>query len=310
MKKIIFTALLFAGFVAASCSAPLRLALLDFEDQTGLKSDAQLGGAIAPGALAGKGVFLLTKHLLGAESISLIDRRDFIEQIEKLQPTDSGEAKPTKPSFLHAAQALRADVVLRGSLLSFSTGKQVVNQGGYETEFSTLSLHVAVEALDAVDGSVIAMADSTASGNFRQTKEHYTVISEEDAMGLFDKALAQAVPQLEISLKNRMERESSRPKVKLTLKTSADPALIEIDGILVGSTPVENLEIYQGDHVITVGKQGYRDITKRILFEKNTAIEIPMMRTQLSAEELKEIFEKIRLNVVEVDPGIIIHTEE
>lgn len=300
-----------AAAMATLCwGQPLRVALMDFEDQTGMKSDSALGGGIAPGALAAKGVYLLGEQLLGKGEFALIDRRDFVDQVEKLRPKDMGEHTPTRPTFIQAAQALRADVVLRGILLSFSTGKQVVDQGGYKTEFTTLSLGVALQALDAVDGTVVAMADAEASGNFRQTKETYTVLSESDASGLLNKALAQAVPKLETALQERTAQQKSRPKISLSVKTSDDPALVEIDGILVGSTPLEKFEIYKGDHVLTVGKPGYQDVTKRILFEKDSSVAVPMIRTQLSAEEWKGILEKARLNLFNVDPGIVITTTE
>lgn len=296
-------------------AASIRVALMDFQDQTGMRSDADLGGGIIPSALAGKGVFLLSEQMVGKEGFTLVDRRDFMDQMEKLQPKDMGEKTPTKPSFIQAAQALNTDVVLRGSLLSFSTGKKVVDQGGYKTDFSTASLRVGIEALDSVDGTVVAMANGVADGNFRQTAASYTVMSEEDVIGLMQKAIAQAVPNIENALQTRLSKLESRPKVKLSVSTSADPALIEIDGLLVGTSPVKNLEIYQGDHVLTIGKPGYRDITKRILFEKSTEIEVPLMRTELSAEEMKEVLEKARLDMISVNggvlqPGFIIKTVE
>lgn len=303
-KSLVFVSMLLAAAVCGA--APIRVALIDFEDQTGLKPDAALGGAIVPGALASKGVYLLSKDLVGSGAFVLIDRRDFVSQMEKLQPKDMGKDTPTKPTFIHAAQALNADVVLRGNLLSFSQGKQVVDQGGYHTEFSKVTLRVGLEALDAVDGTVVALADGVASENFRQTQETFTTLSEDDVIGLFEKAIGNALPNIQAGLEQKMAKEAARPKVKLSIKTDADPALVEIDGILVGSTPVEGLEVYQGDHVLTLGKAGYQDVTKRILFEKNASIEVPMIRTQLSAEEWKQVLEKARLNLFNVTPDIVI----
>ena len=315
MRYYLSILLAVVGFAAVAFAAPIRIALMDFEDGTGMKSDAALGGRIAPGALADKGLTLLGEQLLGQEGFSLIDRRDFMDQVEKLRPKDRGEKTPTKPSFIQAAQALRADVVLRGRLLSFSPGKEVVDQGGYKTEFSTLSLRVSIEALDSVDGSVVAMVDGAAQSNFRQTASHYAELSEDDAIGLMEKAIGSATPKLISALQGKISKLESQPKIKLSLKTSADPALIEIDGLLIGTSPVQNLEIYRGDHVLTIGKPGYRDITKRILFEKSTEIEVPMIRTELSADEMKEILEKARLNVISVNghvlqPGLMIKTME
>ena len=141
MKTTVMTViLLLLAIVSTPAEGPIRVAVMDFENQTGQRSDALLGGSINPAALASKGVNALTRDLVGSENFVLIDRRDFINQIERSQPMDSGRPADAKPTFIQAAQALNADAVLRGYLESFSTGKQVVNQGGYKTEFATLSL--------------------------------------------------------------------------------------------------------------------------------------------------------------------------
>jgi hypothetical protein len=295
----------------AGGAEPYRVAILDFEDETGMKSDERLGGLIAPDALAQKGVYLVGKQLLQNPAYTLIDRRDFIDGIEQLQPLDNARPTPSKPSFLHAAQALGADVVLRGKLLSFSTGKRIINQGGFKTDFSTLSIRVALEALDAVDGSLVAMEDASGQTQVRQTDAVQTVMSEDDVLRVMEEAITETIPALDRALGARRAAQAQRPKVKLSITTTEDPALVEIDGLLIGSTPVEGFEVYAGDHVLTIGKPGYRDITKRILFEKDTRIEVPMLRVELTAEELKGILDKARLNVFQgIEPALIIETIE
>ncbi len=290
---------------------PLRVAVLDFVDQTGLKSDAQLGGAIAPGALAEKGFIVLGKQLVNSGDYEVIDRRDFVSQIEKLQPQDMGSPTPAKPSFLQAAQQLRADVVLRGNIMSFSTGKQKVNQGGYATDLSTVTLRVSLEALDAKDGAIIAVADGSARQSFRQTEALSTELSEDDVLTMLDEAVDAALPVVKSKIAERQTDLAARATIKLSVKTSEDPALVEVDGLLIGSSPVTDFEVYRGDHVFTISKPGYQQITKRILFEKNTSIEVPMLRETLSAEERKQILEKANVDIISSDvPGLIINTTD
>ena len=297
-----------AGMTATVIAQPMRVAVMDFDDQTGQRADARLGGAVTPGALAAKGAFLLGQRLLGSTNFTLIDRRDFIAQMEKEQPMDQGKKTAARPTFIHAAQALRADVILRGNIMSLSTGKQVVNLGE-RTEFTTLSGRIGIEALNVVDGGVIAMASGSAMIRVRQTAAQSTELSEDDVIGLIEKAIDDALPKLQGALQQVQLAQQARPKIKLSVKTSADPALVEVDSILIGTTPLVDAEIFKGDHVLTIGKAGYRDISKRILFEKDTKIEVPMIRIELSAEEIKEIYEKARLNIFQgSEPGLIIHT--
>ncbi len=312
MKKLVLFMLLLTGQVG--WSQPMRVAILEFEDLTGGSADALLGGTVPSEALAAKGVQLLGLRLVNDGAFTLVDRRDFFAQMEKLEPTDQGKPTPVKPSFLQAAQALRTDAVLRGNLLSFSTGKEVVEQGGHRTEFSTVAVRVSLQALDAVDGAVIAMTEGVAKQKFRQTDAQQTMLGEDDVLVMLGEAMANAVPDLKAALEKRRGPLANREKVLLTVKSTADPALVEVDGILVGTTPLAGFELYKGDHVLTVGKAGYYDITKRIMFDRDTEIEAPLFRFELSAEEQKEVLEKSRLHVFSGDeglhPGFIINTSD
>ncbi len=310
MRTFLALSLLLGSVGLAGAQSPTRVAVLEFQDQTGMKADALQGGGIAPGAMAEKGVFVLGKTLANRPGFTLIDRRDLMEQMDKLKPMDQGEKTPTKPSFLQAAQLLRADVVLRGSILSLSSGKQMVNQGGYQADLSTLSVRIGLEALDAVDGSVIAASDGVARHSVRQTANVQTQLGEDDILMLMEKAVSEAVPAMEKALSARAEQQKQRPTIKLAIKTDADPALVEIDGVLVGSSPVEEIEVYQGDHVLTISKPGYQQVTKRILFEKDARIEAPMLREQMTADEWAKIYEKASLKIIKADPGVIVNTWE
>jgi hypothetical protein len=309
MKKLAILTVLMATLATAQ-AAPLRVAVLDFEDSSGMKADEQLGGAIAPGALAEKGVYSLGKQLIGTNFV-LIDRRDLLTQMDQIRNQDMGTNSPARPTFLQAAQALRADIVIRGNILGLSAGKQLINQGGYKVDNSILTLRVSLEALDAIDGTVIALADGSSKFSVRQTEAMQTVLSEDDVLGMMDSALAQAVPVLTTALQSRTEEIQARPTVKLSVKTTAEPAMVEVDGLLIGSTPIADYELYKGDHVLSITKPGYQQITKRVLFEKDTVVEAPMLREDLSAEEKKEILEKAKISVIDSSmPGLIIHTAE
>ncbi|MBI2440664.1 MAG: PEGA domain-containing protein [Lentisphaerae bacterium] len=316
MKTAIWsTFVLIVTALAAPAAAPVKVALLDFDNQASLAADAAVVGGLPPKALAEKGVLALGAVLANDPAYVLIDRRDFISQIQSVTLTDNDKKTALKPSFLRAAQAVNADVVLRGNLLSYAPGKEVINQGGSKTEFQTLTLRVSLEALDTHDGTVIALVEGVASRNFRQSEVQQKVVSEDELVQLLQSALRKAVPALNEKLEMRREQQGSRPKVKLSVKTGAtDPALVEIDGTLIGTTPLANFEVYAGDHVIAIGKAGHQDVSKQILLKTDTTIEVPLFRTQLSAEEMKAVLDKARLNVIAgaggVEPAWIINTIE
>lgn len=306
MRKVVVLLWLAAG---ASWAEPFRVLILDGKDETGQKPDA--AAAVSPAALVQKAPHVIGKELLQSEKFVLIDRRDFTTELEKVQPKAGDTGAKATPSFIHAAQILGADAVLRSSLQGFSSGKQTVDQGGHRTELTVLSVRLAVEALDAVDGTVIGMADGAAEISLRQTAANQTSLGENDVLKLMEQAAAKVVPEIVKKLEARRGRESQQPQVKLSISTAADPALVEIDGVLVGSTPLKNHAVYQGDHVITVGKPGYRDVSKRVMFKKDAEITVPMLKTELTADELKEMVEKMRFPALGiVEPAMMIRMAE
>ncbi|MCB1070122.1 MAG: PEGA domain-containing protein [Verrucomicrobia bacterium] len=297
--------LLTAAVVYTAGAAPLRVAVLDFEDRTGDSPDARLGGKIDKEALADRGAYLLGKELLGQGDWTLIDRRDFIAQIE----AGRGPYDDKKPSFLRAAQMVNADAVLRGTLMSFSTSRSSVNQGGYKTDLLDLTVRVSVEALDVRDGAILAVVDGKATERFRQTEQMETELGDEDVLALMEKALKPAVSELHATLQQREEALQNRPKVQLTVTSPDGPAMVEIDGVLVGTTPLETMHLYAGDHVLTVGRPGYRDVVKRILIEQDMAIDVPLLKNELDADQIQSVLESSRLNIYQgLEPALLIET--
>ena len=272
-------------------AAPIRMALMDFTDQSGGSTDTLLGGKVDTGLMAEKGVLALSKALVGNAEYVLIDRRDFMNQMQKTGAVDQGKPVDIKPSYIQAAQALKADAVLRGVLESFSVGKDKVNQGGYQAEFVTVSVRVMIEAVDAVDGTVMAMSEGVTKNKLRQTANQQTELGEDEMLQMMQAAINGAVPELLTSLSARVAQNGTREKVMLAMSASENPAMVEIDGILVGTTPFDSLDVYKGDHVLTVSRPGYVSITKRLVLSSDTKIDVPMLRTDLTAEERKQILE-------------------
>lgn len=277
--------------VSVCQAAPMRLALMDFTDASGGSADTFLGGDVDSEQLASKGAFAMSRALLGKGDYVLIDRRDFINQLQKMQGSLEARDSDIRPSFIQAAQALRADAVLRGTLLSFSVGKQMISQGGQNVEFANVSVRVGIDAVDAVDGSVIAAVEGVAQERFRQTDMMRTVLGGDEVHQMLTAAISRATPELISMLNARMASGDLRETVFLSVDTTADPSMVEIDGILVGTTPVQDLSVYKGDHVLTISRPGYQPVTKRLVLEGNTKISAPMLRTDLTVEERVKVLE-------------------
>jgi PEGA domain len=285
---------------------PVRVIMLDFADETGGIADPSLTGKLNVKSFAEKGPYFLQQSLLTSPEFTLIDRRDFIRQIESLQPRDGSDPvpgtffatrerpTPLSPTFFNAARSLQGDALIRGSLLALSTSKEKINQAGYTAEFTTLTLRVMLQALDTVNGGVMAVEEAKASRKFRQTGSVQTEIGEDALLDLYQEAITAAVPGIEKQLKDKLNHAN---KVKVWIATSADPAMIELDGILLGSSPIEGVDVLSGDHTLTVTRPGYETITKKLMLENSMKITVPMISNQLSAEERKEALSNMNLRL-------------
>ena len=285
---------------------PVRVILLDFADETGGTADISLTGALNSKTFTEKGPYFLQQSLLSSPEFTLIDRRDFVRQIESIQPRDGSDPvpdsffatrerrTPLSPTFFNAARSLQGDALIRGSLLALSTRKEKINQAGYTAEFTTLSLRVMLQALDTVNGGVMAIEEGKVSRKFRQTASVQTEIGEDVLLDLYKEAIAAAVPGIEKQLQGKL---SDGGKIKVWIATSADPAMIELDGILLGSSPVEGVDVLPGDHTLTVTRPGYETITKKLMLNNSMKIAVPMISNQLSAEERKEALSNMNLRL-------------
>jgi len=302
--------LIFSLFLSSAHAKPVRVIMLDFADETGGSADVALTGSLNSKAFTEKGPYFLQKVLLSSPEFTLIDRRDFVRQIEQLQPRDGSDPlpdtffatrerrTPLSPTFFNAARSLNGDAQIRGSLIALSTSKQKINQGGYQAEFINLNLRVMLQALDTVSGAVIAIEEGKASRKFRQTSSVQTEIGEDELLDLYQQAIAAAVPGIESQLKGRVNKDT---KVRLWIQTSADPALIELDGILLGSSPVESVEVLRGDHTLSISRPGYETITKKIMLESDMKITVPMISDQLNAQERKEALSNMNLQMLKIN---------
>ncbi len=302
--------LLFFCTILTAQARPVRVIMLDFSDETGGTADIGLTGPIDTRAFAAKGPHFLQTALLSSPDFMLIDRRDFIRQIEKIQPRDGSDPvsdtffatrerpSPLGPTFFNAARTLKGDALIRGSLLSLSTSRQNVNQGGYQAAFITLNLRVMLQALDTLNGSVIAAKEGRAERRLRQTSGVQTEIGEDELLDLYQTAIESAVAEIKTQLKVRVNMDSN---VKIWLSTSADPAMVELDGILLGSSPIEGVEVLRGDHTLTVTRPGYETISKKLMLESDMKISVPMISNQLSAEERKKALSNMNLRLLKIN---------
>lgn len=298
---------------AAVQAADIRIAVLDFENLSANGEQQEYRFTVPSGNLEKKCTLILSEKISAAASTAVIDRRDFMD---KIAASDSGKQASSRaePSFIHAAQMLRADAVLRGSILSLSSGTRKVNPSkeGKPVNFISFSVRVIVQAIDPVDGTVMASAQGKNVTDIRQTEAEQTVLGEEDLLSMLDNAIVDAVNSMLKQLPEKVSAKAARERVSLSVDTTDNPCMVEIDGILVGTTPVREIQVYRGDHLISVTRPNYTTVTKNLMLESSVSITVPMFRTDLTAEERIEILKGPNMKIFMTGgrPDILIQSLE
>jgi hypothetical protein len=296
MKRVFPFLLVMLALSTLALGATPRVALLDFQDETGAGPRGVLVGGTSAEGLAAKAAHFLALQLVENDEFIVIDRRDFTSQLDQ-EFLGLDQALRPRASFIHAAQILRVDAVLAGSILSFSSGTEHVNRDADKVDFTNLSLRVSVRALDVVDGSILAMGEGVGRKQFRQSTTSATTWGEDEILTLLEEAIGEAVGEMEDRLLERIAARGELPRATLTVLATEDPALVELDGMLVGTTPMDGFQVYTGDHILRVSRPGYETITKRFLIENDLKITAPMFRTDLTALERKEMVEKMDMKI-------------
>ncbi len=288
-------------------AAPLRVAVLDGLDETAGRPDASKYVETPADSFTKKAYYLLAAQLTTDPDMSVIDRRDLLGQVQKSEK----DGPAGSASVLRAVQMLNADIMIKPVLLVFSTSKEMIDINKQTAENIKLQMKISIQALSPVDGSIVAMAEGGAINNLRQTDSVKKTIGDAEATQMMEDAMKIAVPELLQKIKANQLAVAQKPVKKLTITTDADPALVEIDGLLVGSTPLNDYEVYEGDHAIAVSRPGYRALSKKINITKNVAIQVPMLKTDLSADDIKELVSKAKVNIYSgIEPALIIKETE
>jgi len=299
------------GCAVGVCAQPPKVAVSDFEVVSAMAADEQLAGRITKPILSNVAPLVLMENLVQDGRLKVIDRRDLLGQMAKQDELASrveqlGGKPSAKSDLLRAAQALGADYVIRGSVTSFSTSRRAVDLKGYQTDFLRLDLGLAIEALDVRDGTVLKLIPGKASREYRQTKELNEQIGEGDVAEMIRAAVADAGSRLASAVTEMAEAGQKQPRVRIAVTTTADPALVELDGMLIGTTPLDGVEVYSGDHVLTVGKAGYHDVVSRVQMDRDLRIQVPLLKTELSADEAAEVIKSLRFAVVVTNAAWVI----
>ncbi len=288
-------------------AAPLRVAVLDGIDETAGRSEESKYIQTPADSFSKKAYYLLASQMTTDVDMSVIDRRDLLGQIQKSEKDGSAGGA----SVLRAAQMLNADIMVKPVLLVFAVSKEIIDINNQTTENINMQMKISIQALSPVDGSVVAMAEGGAKTSLRQTASVKKTMGDAEATQMIEESMKEAVPALLQKIKANQVAVAQKPVKKMTITTESDPALVEIDGLLVGSTPLKDYEVYEGDHAITVSKPGHRGLSKKINITKNVSIHIPMLRTELTAEEIRDLMSKAKVNIYSgIEPALIIRETE
>jgi TolB-like protein len=168
---------------------------------------------------------------LTTELVSGLERGAFgVVTPDQVTAQDSGAADCDKPRcYKKIAEATRATHVVKSKML--------VKDRDYS---------IRIELVDGQNGAVLASAEDGCE-----------ICGVSDVGGLIATAAA--------TLRTKLDALASGPA---TLLLSSDPngAIVKMDGEVIGTTPIENLPVIPGKHVIRVSREGYIGIEREVTF--------------------------------------------
>lgn len=110
---------------------------------------------------------------------------------------------------------------------------------------------IRIELVDGANGNVLASAEDGCE-----------ICGVSDVGGLISTAAA--------TLRTKLDALASGPAT-LVLNSEPNGAIVTMDGEVVGTTPIENLPVIPGKHVIRVSREGYIAIEREVTFVEGVA---------------------------------------
>lgn len=194
-------------------------------------------------------------------------------QTAKSEGTVDGPAQET--SALRTAQLMGADVLVFASLVSLGENKTSVQAYGMTQQQTVTTLRLALRVLDGGAGAQL-YGDTIAVSEKIAQNANLQVQADDLVNTLLDRGAVELAGRVRGSVAKIEAAKPAAPALaNVTVKSTAEGAAVEVDGVVVGTAP-GTFQIRPGVHEVRVTKEGFATWEKSVAFVDGQTLDVPM----------------------------------
>ena len=201
--------------------------------------------------------------------------RQAIEALQTVKAEGTVEGPSQEAAALRTAQLMGADYLVLASLVSLGESKMNIQAYGVTQQQTVTTLRLALRVLEGVRGAqiygdVVAVSEKVAQNSNLQ-------IQTDDLVNtLLDRGAGELAGRVQGSIaKIEAAQPADAALAAVTVKSTAEGAAVEVDGVVVGTAP-GTFQFRPGVHEVRVTKEGYAAWEKSVNFTDGMALVVPM----------------------------------
>lgn len=251
---------------------------------------------------------------LTQKGFSIIDKNDVLakfresresnDEVSKTIKTltdliESGKAKTTVENIINSSSALRIAQLIQADYLIFVTinsagqeKRKFKGQGtlvGTDTEITIHTLRIALKVLEgnqggSVYGDIVTVSEKVA------TLQNLETQSTDLVNKLLDAGAIQIAENIADKVQSiRTVKVKSVPTVEFTIEANVEAATVELDGLVIGSTPLSRYKAPPGSHHIRVTKEYFTPWERWVNIYQGQVLRVTLELSEEGARRYKDI---------------------
>ena len=201
--------------------------------------------------------------------------RQAVEALQTVKAEGTVDGPLPEAAALRTAQWMGADYLVLASLVSLGENKMNIQAYGLTQQQTVTTLRLALRVLEGARGAQI-YGDTVAVSEKIAQNSNLQVAAGDLVNTLLDRGAGELASRVQGS---RAKIEAAQPAeaalASVTVKTTAEGAAVEVDGVVIGTAPGV-FQVRPGAHEVRVTKEGYATWEKTVDFTDGLALLVPL----------------------------------
>ncbi len=288
MKKYMWPCLimgLLVGFAATGFAAPRAALFVQDRSQTPeLSGKLDAFADMIAARLADDGFELVRTDDTLSSSVAASDPaiQQLVQVLQAVKSESTAGGPDESASALRLAQLMNTDYLVFASILTMGDNRVRNSSYGIEQESVVKVLRMGLRVLDGATGAQL-YGDTVVATHQTRQNEFAQMLDGDQVNALLDQGAAELAQRAETAI-NRIAQQPVAAVQTVQVEITATPgnATVEVDGVVVGSTPGA-FQLQPGVHTVRLTREGYATWERMVNITEGQTLAIPM---ELSAEGL------------------------